>query len=148
MPQDKGSKLAKFLGQAIERLKGRRPDLNPKGQTRQSTTGPARAAKKARKKQLRAGDIVAKAEAARQKPKPEPVSDHRIDVYRNLVSMLIEAKTKLSGSEEQKRTKPATSKAYKARKKALLADFKNKRRHDELEADYGDTSIMRQGIER
>ena len=141
MPQDKGSKLAKFLGQAIERLKGRRPDLNPKGQTRQSTTGPARAAKNALKRQLRAQRVAAKA-------KPEPVADHRIDVYRNLVSMLIEAKTKLSGSEEQKRTKPATSKAYKARKKALLAHFKNKRRHDELEAGYGDTSIMKQGIER
>jgi hypothetical protein len=117
MPKDKGSKLADFLGLAIARLKGERPHLNPKGQTGQSTTGHARAAKEALRKQLSAKRYVAKAEAARQKPKPkpEPVADHRIDVYRNLVSMLVEVKT----------TQPSSSKKYKIDKKNVARVYKD-----------------------
>ena len=95
MPKDKGSKLAKFLGQAIERLKGRRPHLNPKGQTKRSTEGPARERKNKIAAMLKTQRQVAK------RQQPEPVADHRIDVYRNLVSILVEAKsTKPSRSKE------------------------------------------------
>jgi hypothetical protein len=46
------------------------------------------------------------------------------------------------------RTKPASSKPYKARKKALKKAYLDKVRHDELDRDYGDTSVMKQGIEK
>jgi hypothetical protein len=109
MPKDKGSQLANFLGLAIERLKGRRPHLNPKGQTKKSTEGPARE----RKKKIAAMLQTQRQLAKRQQP--EPVADHRIDVYRNLVSMLIEVKT----------TQPSSSKKYKIDKKNVARVYKD-----------------------
>jgi hypothetical protein len=46
------------------------------------------------------------------------------------------------------RTKPASSKPYKSRKKALKKAYLDKVRHDQLDRDYGDTPVMKQGIER
>lgn len=59
-----------------------------------------------------------------------------MNIYERLIEILVEQK-------KEERTKPSSTKAQKAANKAKAREAMNKKRHDELEAEYGDTGIWK-----